>query len=57
MRPHVLGDPGAARDPAYDAPGAVPIESAALGGEEDRPVAAFTDSEVDRAGGPRGERG
>jgi hypothetical protein len=56
VRPDVLGDPGAARDPADDAPGAVPVESAAFGGEEDRSVAAFPDSEVDRAGGPRGER-
>jgi hypothetical protein len=49
----VLGDPGATSYPADDAPGAVPVEPAALGGGEDRSFAAFPDSEVDRAGGPR----
>jgi|HubBroStandDraft_1064217.scaffolds.fasta_scaffold07294_8 hypothetical protein len=48
---------GAAGDPADDPPGAVPIEPIAGWSEEGRSVAAFANGQVDRAGGPRGERG
>jgi len=56
VRPDQLGDPGAAGDPADDPPGAVPVQPPAIGGQEDRPVAALADGQVDRAGGARRER-
>jgi hypothetical protein len=40
VRPDRLGDPGAAGDPADDPGGAVPVQPPAIGGQEDRPVAA-----------------
>src|SRR5215470_11455298 len=43
-------------DPADDPPGAVPVQPLPGWREEDRPVAAFADGEVDRAGGSGGER-
>ena len=56
VRPDLLGDPGAAGDPADDPPGAVPVQPLPVGGQEDRPVAAFADGQVDRPGGARRER-
>ena len=53
QRPDRLSDPGAAGDPADDPPCAVPVQPAAVRGEEDRSLAALTDSQVD---GPRGAR-
>ncbi|HEY1347627.1 MAG TPA: hypothetical protein VGF54_21775 [Streptosporangiaceae bacterium] len=41
VRPGRLGDTGAA-DPADDPPGAVPVQPAAIGGQEDRPLHALT---------------
>ena len=52
VRPDRLGDPGAADDP----PGAVPVQPPAIGGQEDRSVAALADGQVDRPGGARRER-
>jgi hypothetical protein len=37
VRPDRLGDPGAAGDPADDPPGAVPVQPAPIGGQEDWP--------------------
>jgi hypothetical protein len=45
-----LGESGAAGDPADDPPGAVPVQPPPVRCEEDRPVTAFVDGEVDRAG-------
>jgi hypothetical protein len=39
VRPHGLGDPG----PADDPPGAVAVQPAAIGREEDWPLAALAD--------------
>jgi len=47
MRPHRFGDPGAAGDPADDPRGTVPVQPTAIGGQEDRPVAALADGQVD----------
>jgi hypothetical protein len=44
VRPDELGDPGPTGDPAHDAPGTVPVQSAAIGGQEDRSFAALADS-------------
>jgi hypothetical protein len=55
VRPDCLGDPGAAGDPADDPPGAVPVQPAPIGGQEDWPLAALADSQVDSPGGPRRE--
>ena len=41
--PDGFGDPGAAGDPADDPPGAVPVQPAAISGQEDRPVGALAD--------------
>ena len=48
--------PCAASHPAHDPPGAVPIQPTAIGGQEDRSLAALADRQVDRPGGPRRER-
>jgi hypothetical protein len=52
----VLGQSGAAGDPAGDSPGSVPVQPAAGGGEEDGSFAAFADGEVDRPRCPGRER-
>jgi hypothetical protein len=56
VRPDGLSDPGAAGGSAGDLPGAVPVQPAPVGAEEDRSLAALADREVDGAGGARGER-
>jgi hypothetical protein len=56
VRPDGLADPGPAGDAADDPPGAMPIQAAAVSGQEDRPVCALADSQVDRPGGARRER-
>ena len=48
VRPDRLGDPGAAGGPADDPRGAVPVQPPAIDGQEDRPVAALADGQVDR---------
>src|SRR5260370_41432054 len=56
VRADVLADPGAARDPADDPPGAVPVQPAPVSGEEDRAFGAFAGGQVDRPGGAGRER-
>jgi hypothetical protein len=56
VRADVLAGPGAAGDAADDPGGAVPVQSPAVAREEQRPVGALADGQVDRAGGARGER-
>ena len=56
VRPDGLGDPGAAGDLADDPGGAMAVQPAAVRGQEDRPLAAFTDGEVDRPRGAGRER-
>jgi Pyridoxamine 5'-phosphate oxidase len=41
MRPDLLGDPGAAGDPADHSRGAVPVQPVAVASKEDRPLAAL----------------
>ena len=45
MRSDGLGDPGAAGQAAHDPPGAVPVQPP-ITRQEDRPLAAFTDSQA-----------
>ena len=56
VRADLLGDPGAAGDPADDPGGAVPVQPPPVRGEEQRPLGALADGQVDRAGGARRER-
>src|SRR5213076_3334078 len=51
--PDGLADPGPARGLSGDPCGAVPVQPPAIGSQEDRPLAALTDGQVD---GPRGAR-
>src|SRR5215471_6357267 len=53
--PTGVGDPGAAGGPADDPRGTVPVQSAPISGQEQRPVATLTGGQVDRPGGPRRE--
>src|SRR5258708_9088624 len=53
VRPDRLSDSRAAGDPADDPPCAVPVQPPPVRREEDRSLAALTDSRVD---GPRGSR-
>src|ERR1019366_3573073 len=46
VRPDGLSDPGAASYPAYDPGGAVPVQPAAIKGEEDRSFTALADGQV-----------
>src|SRR5215470_13039136 len=55
MRPDLLGQPGAAGDPADDPPGTVPVQPFLRCGEEDRSLGAFADRQVDGAGSAGGE--
>ena len=54
--PDPLGDPGTPGDPAHDPPSGVAVEPLTGGLDEDRPVAAFTDGQVDRPGDSLGQR-
>ena len=56
MRTDRLGDPGAAGHPADDPPSAVAVQPAAIGGQEDRSLAALADGQVDRPRGARRKR-
>jgi hypothetical protein len=51
MRADVLGDPGAADDPADDPGRAVAVQAPAVAAEEQRPFGALADCKVDRPGG------
>ena len=51
VRSDSLVDPGPACDPSHDPRRAVPVESSAGTVAEDRPFAALTDREIDRARG------
>ena len=44
----VLGDPGAAGDPADDPGGVVPVQSPSVRGDEQRPLGALADRQIDR---------
>src|SRR5215471_3443185 len=55
QRPDVLADPRAARYPADDPPGAVPIQPLAAGIGENGSFGALADRQVDGPGGARGE--
>src|SRR6266496_6589512 len=48
VRSDGFDDPGAAGCPVDDPPGAVPVQSAPVGGEEYRPLAPLADGQVDR---------
>src|SRR5215475_2888 len=50
--PDRLGEPGAAGDPADDPPGTVPVQPAAIGGQEDRSLAALAE-QLDQHGRDR----
>ena len=56
VRADVLGDLGAAGNPADDSGSAVPVQPPAVRGEEQRPFGPLADSQVDRPCGPRCER-
>ncbi len=56
VRSDLLGQPGASRDAADNPVGSVPVQPLPGWGDEDRPLAAFADGQVDRPGGARGER-
>jgi hypothetical protein len=58
VRTDALCDPGPAGHPPHDSPGAVTVETVAVGTEEDRSLAAFADGEVDRPrrAGSEGDR-
>jgi hypothetical protein len=56
MRADVLGDPGAAGDPADDPGCAVPVQPPPVRSDEKRPCGALADGQVDRASSARGER-
>jgi len=56
VRADVLGDLGAAGDPAEDPGGAVPVQPPPVRGEEQRSFGALVDGQVDRPGGARCQR-
>src|SRR5258708_20203965 len=56
VRPDGRADAGAASDPADHPGGAVPVQPAAIRSQEDRPVAAFADGQVDRPRRARRQR-
>jgi hypothetical protein len=57
MGPDPLSDPGPPCDTTHDPSGGVAVESLPGRVDEDRSVEAFTDSQVDRSGDPRGASG
>jgi hypothetical protein len=56
VRPDRLADPGAAGDPADDPRSAVPVQPAAIGGQEYWSFGALANSQVDRPCGPWRQR-
>ena len=56
VRADVLGDPGAAGDPADDPGSAVSVQPPPVRGDEQRPCGTLADRQVDRASSARGER-
>jgi hypothetical protein len=56
VRTDVLGDPGAAGDPANDPPGAVPVQTPAVPGEEYGTVGVLPDGQINRPGSARCQR-
>lgn len=50
VRPDSPGGPGASGDASHDPPGGVAVESSTIEVDEDRPVVAFADRQVDRPG-------
>ena len=56
VRPDGLADPSAASDPSDNPGGTVPVQPPAIGGQEDRPVTALTDGQVDRPRRARRQR-
>jgi hypothetical protein len=57
VRPDGLADTGAASDPSDNPGGTVTVQPPAIGGgQEDRPVTAFTDGQVDRPRRARRQR-
>jgi hypothetical protein len=55
VRPDLLVQPGASSHALHDPSGAVPVHPLPVTTQEDRPVQAFADRQVDRAGGARSE--
>ena len=55
-RADLLGDPGPSGHASYDPPCGVPVEALAVRPEEDWPVDAFTDRQIDRPGRAGRER-
>jgi len=53
VRPDRLVDARPAGEATHDPPSGVPVEALAVATEEDRPVDAFADGQVDRTGGSR----
>ena len=53
VRPHGLGEPGPAGHPPDDPGGAVPVQPAAIGSQEDRAFGALVNGQIDRPGGTR----
>lgn len=53
---HTLGYPGPSGDAAHDPPGGVAIDPSAVGSDEDRPIAALADRQIDGPGGAGRER-
>jgi hypothetical protein len=53
VRPNGRGDPGAAGDPADDPPGAVAVQSAPIGSQEDGSFGTLAEGHVDRPGSAR----
>jgi hypothetical protein len=56
VRADRFADPGAARNPADDPPGAVPVQPPPVTGDEDGSVAAFPGGQVDRPAGAGRQR-
>jgi hypothetical protein len=56
VRPDGLGDTGAAGCPADNPGGAVPVQPSAISSQEQRPVAALADGQVDRPRRARRQR-
>lgn len=53
MRPYRLADPGPAGQPPDNTPGTAAVQPPSVSSEEDRPLAALPDCQVDRRRGAR----